>query len=169
MNKRNIVIATAIAATLGTGAVVAGGTYCENGGDGYHQRGHHGAMFGGKGMHRMLHHREDELELTDEQSDSLKAIMKAKRDARGDKRGGRHALMQEAMKLDPMAADYDSRVAELADQVAEMARSRAMEMAEMRKQVAEVLTPEQREEMQAMMAKRMKRMSRHMNGDNDES
>lgn len=166
MNKRNFVIASAIAALLGTGAVVAGGKYCEHGGDGkgYHQRGHQGGMHGGKGMQRMLRHLDGELELTDEQTAAIEAIMDARRDARGDRRGDRHALMREAMKLDPMAEDYDARVAELADQVGEMARSRALEMAETRKQVAGILTPGQREELRSMMEKRMKRKG-HRHGD----
>ncbi len=165
MNKRNIAIASLVAAVLGSGAVYAGSGYCEHksGGHGYHQShgGKHGGKHGGHHMGRMLKKLDGELALTEEQSAALKQIFEARRENRGDKRSERRELMSRGFDLDPTADNYDAQVAEIAEEVAEMARQRTLEMGELRKQVAEVLTPEQRSELRAMMEKRKERRGKH--------
>jgi Spy/CpxP family protein refolding chaperone len=168
MNKRNIAIATCIAALLGTGAVVAGGAYCENGKDGHsYHRGHHGHGHGGMYGKHMVSHLEDRLDLSQAQSEALEDLFRARKESRDLHHDSRRDLISRAVKLDPEAQNYDTEVAKLADEVAEIARQRALEMAGMQKEISALLSPEQRTELRELIQKRMSgKMKRFGESDN---
>ena len=58
------------------------------------------------------------------------------------------------MELDPTAGDYQTDVQTLANEAAELKREQVLHGSELRRQVAQVLTPEQREEMKERAAKK---------------
>lgn len=96
-----------------------------------------------KPKHKKLDHIAQELELTTEQKEQFKAIHQQIDQTR--KSGGGHKVMHELMALDPSASEYTEEVEKIATQKAENTRLRIMEMAQIRAQIHEILTPEQRE------------------------
>ena len=112
-----------------------------------------------------MSHLEGKLDLTDEQSLALESLFESRRSARGEHHLARHELMSRALYLDPGAETYDAEVEKLADEVAEMARQRALEMAEMQKGIADVLTAEQQDELRQMIEKRLERRMKHRGHD----
>ena len=58
------------------------------------------------------------------------------------------------MRLDPASDTYETQTQEIADRVAEMAHDQALLMANVFKQVSEILTDEQREELEPQLCRR---------------
>jgi len=158
MNKRKTLIAAAVAAVIGTGAVYAGSNYCERGGDGHGFGGGHR----GPGLERMISKLDHHLDLTDSQRSSIEEIVSANRDTMKQSRLDRKTLRQKTMGLDPTSESYDADVAALADEMAEMAREMTLSFADIARQVSTVLTPEQRQEAREMIQHRMERMEKRM-------
>lgn len=163
MNTRNKIISGILALLVGTGAAVAG----SSGGHHDHNRGwgHHR----GHSVAHMIKRLGKHLDLSSEQKTSLGEIAERNRDAMRANRLQGKTLRNAAMTIDPMAADYDQRANELADQASELAREQALLVAGMYKEVAAVLTPEQREELREMMNERMERMQRRAEKKQDHS
>jgi Spy/CpxP family protein refolding chaperone len=57
-------------------------------------------------------------------------------------------------QLDPTASDYDAKLAEVANIKAAMSSERTLAKGEMRKQMAQILTPEQQAKMKAFKKER---------------
>ena len=163
MNKRNIVVITLVTALVGAGVAVAGSGNCGQGegGHGYHRG--NGGMFG----QHMLSHMQDALDLTDAQSETLENLLETHKSDRSGIHADRREMMSRALQLDPSAGNYDSEVARLADEVGEMARQRALSMAEIQKSVYAVLTPGQQDELRQMLEKRMQRKMKHHKHNDD--
>ena len=154
MNQRNIAKASILMAViLGMGTVFAGSHNKHAGIDrGYHHRHDHlDGMLGDRGTKNPAVHATEDLEVTEAQLDTLKAILENRRQQQGNHQQARRGLMLEVLALDPTAEDFDERAAILADRVAAVARDRALELTGVLKQVATVLTPEQIREMQQIM------------------
>lgn len=141
--KKLILALTTTALLAGAGTTLARG-------HGPHQ--HRGAQ-----MSHML----SSVDATDAQRAQIKTIMESnKTQAKADmKQVGetRRALRE----LDPMASNYNSEVARLADQLADATRQATIDKAAIRAQVAAVLTPEQRATLQAKRAERMQKREEH--------
>jgi Spy/CpxP family protein refolding chaperone len=57
-------------------------------------------------------------------------------------------------QLDPTASDYDAKLAEVANTKAAMSRERTLAKGDIRKQMAQILTPEQQAKMKAFQKER---------------
>lgn len=162
MKKRNLIIAAAVTTVIGSGIAFAGAKHC-GGADG-HGQGHYGKHKIEHIMERLDKH----LDLTDQQELSLQSILEDNKmvfmDARHDKKSFRLAVMQ----LDPSSSEYDASIASLADEIAEQARQRTLQAADIVKQVSTVLTDEQMQKARELIEKRMKKHERHeVNGEVD--
>ncbi len=153
MKKKTIGIVLAAMLTIGAlGAVAA--EVAEHHGHGRGGRmGMHG-MFMGKDM-------ESRLNLTDDQKAKLKQMHERQREqmksqfAEGrEGASGQQALAQEIFKDNPNPAVVQQRVAEMQQRQAAMLTARVQAMQEFNS----ILTPEQRGEMQKMMAERAQKM-----------
>lgn len=138
--------AAALVAT--TTVAVAGGKYCDEERGGHYKKEHHGE-YGMKGE-RKLDRMADYLELSDEQRTEINAIfadradkMKAHRETMGD-------FYQQMRELSPSDPDYVASVKKLADSQAAFMADRMVERAEVKAQIAAVLTPEQQEKFDQM-------------------
>ncbi len=114
-----------------------------------------GQMHRGAHMGRML----DSINATDAQREQIKAIMQSnKEQAKADWKqiaATRRALHE----LDPMASSYSSEVARLADELAQATRQATIDKANIRAQVAAVLTSEQRATLAQQRAEREQRQA----------
>lgn len=138
--KRSM-IAILAASTLSLAAV----TYA--GGHGHH--GKHGG-FGG-GMHRFM--LEQQLDLTAEQEAAIDEIYSAAKQQRKETSAERGDVRQVMMDLSPSDPDYQTKVAALAKQMAAQVEQKMLTHAAMQAQVYELLTEEQRAELDDLKAK----------------
>ena len=155
MKKKTLGIV--LAAMLSLGAVAAvGAEVAERHGHGRHgQRGGmRGGMFMGKDM-------QDRLNLTEDQKAKLKQMHERQREqmksqfAEGPQgAAGHQALMQEVFKDNPNQAAIQQRVAEMQQRQAAALNARVAAMQEFNS----VLTPQQRGELQKVMAERAQKM-----------
>lgn len=110
---------------------------------------------GGKGMMsaRMLEKLDWELELSGEQRDQIRSLMKDKYDAKGDQRQQMKDLRQSMKDLDPASPGYKSEVSKLADQQADAVRQRVLDHAGTYADIYGILTPEQQQEFKELKEK----------------
>jgi len=104
-------------------------------------------------IEKRVEHMQKSLNLSDVQAQKIKAIFQAHEGGKGGKREGKHAMWN----LDPSAADYDQQVNALAEQQGQRLTRSIKERAAVRKEIAAVLTPEQREKAKSMHEKRGKK------------
>jgi len=123
------------------------------------ERGKHG--YGGHGdPGSMMMKLVDKLDLSEEQESEIKAIFENRKTEKEQKQ--RRKVIQELMALDPMSSDYEQKVSAIADEQAEKVREMIVEKAKVRTEIYEVLTPEQREELEEIMAKKMEKIQKKM-------
>ena len=111
---------------------------------------------GNKGQHseRMLKRLSKKLDLTEQQQTDLKALFDSKKDASEGKRESRQALHEAVRNLDPNAADYAAKLAQVKQQAGLAAQNKIDSMMEMRQGLQKILTPEQFTKMQTLKNKR---------------
>lgn len=144
--KRSI-IAILAASTLSLAAAAYAG------GHGHH--GKHGG-FGG-GMHRFM--LEQQLDLTSEQEAAIDEIYSAAKEQRKETSADRSDVRQAMMDLSPADPDYQTKVNELAKQMAAQVEQKILSHAAAQAQVYELLTPEQREELAELKEKLKERFA----------
>ncbi|MGI9311767.1 MAG: Spy/CpxP family protein refolding chaperone [bacterium] len=142
-------------AALAGAIVIAGALAACNVRHDYHHDGdrighaHHGLMLG----ERMIKRLSRKLELDDAQRDALRTVAEDARPSlmrmRDQLRESRRAMLD----LDPNAADYDDRVAELASQHGALASEMTRKAAEIKATLAEVLTAKQMERLTKMLSR----------------
>lgn len=148
---RKSIIIGITAAVIGTGTLAAGMAAA---GDGWgrcgdRDGGRHGkhemmGEYGHKGM-KQMRYIASELDLTSEQRDQFKELMRDQRDAMFDKRDAMHDMREDLRELDVTAADYDQQVAALTAQAQQQAAELVQMKAEQKKLMFSILTPEQQE------------------------
>ena len=153
MNKRNVLIAATTAAVIGSGIAYAGSK-----------------RYGGKHeispAHRVDHvvmKMDKRLDLTDAQETEIRTILLSGAEQFASVKDTRRKLRQAVLTLDPAAADFDSQVDSLANEIAETFRQKTVETAEIMKQVSGVLTEEQADKAKKIIA----RMMEHRNNRRD--
>jgi len=143
--KKTVLVSAMIATLgLGTAAVSVAGDHGK--GCGWGKKGNHSGMMM-RGGHSLADRLEGPLNLSKEQVAQIDEITdtqyKAMRDSRRAKRDDFKALME----LDPTSDAYNAEVSKLAQQAGERAAAKVEARAAVRAQIAEVLTPEQREKL----------------------
>ncbi|MES0371285.1 MAG: Spy/CpxP family protein refolding chaperone [Mariprofundaceae bacterium] len=154
MKQRSKVVLT----TVGVLAIV-GITTAAIACDGDRERGKH--RYDGAKVEKHFERMKEHLNLTDQQALQISAVFEAKKNAKSDHRSERKAMRQAVMKLDPSAADYEQRVDQLAREQAETMVQKIKAHAQTRKQIHDILTPEQQEKAEEMHEKRMERSKDH--------
>ena len=99
------------------------------------------------------------LDLTDAQETEIREILLSGAKQFASVKDTRRELRQAVLTLDPGAADFDSQVDSLANEIAETVRKKTLETAEIMKQVSGVLTEEQAQEAKKLIT----RMIEHRN------
>jgi len=154
MKKKTLGIV--LAAMLSLGAIAAVGAEVGEHHGGRHGRGGmrgHEGMFMGKDM-------QERLNLTEDQKAKLKQMHERQREqmkaqfAKGEGRADHQALMQEVFKDNPNQAAIQQRVAEMQQRQAAALSARVAAMQEFNS----ILTPQQRSELQKLMAERSQKM-----------
>ncbi len=161
MTKRNRIIAGVLALLAGSGLALAGSSGCEGFGRGHDSYGH-GGRHHGPMLERMIGKLDHHLDLSDQQQQSLQQILEQNSENISNHRQQRRALRQQGLLLDPTSDTYGPQTEELANKVAEMAYDQAITMATVYKQVSEILTAEQREEMRELMENRLEKMGKRI-------
>lgn len=112
----------------------------------------------GERHYEKMEHLADKLDMTDEQEIQLKEILKsAKADSKANKTS-RREMRKEMMMLNPDDPEFMVKVEAQADVVASQVKAKMLSFAKVRKDVYAILTAEQKQEMQTLMEKRMKKM-----------
>ena len=144
MTKRNWIIASLLAGTLGVAGVAQA---C--GGPGGHHRGDHQ---GDRIMHVIK-----KLDLTEEQRETIRSIKSESRDQMQAKRDEMQKIRQ-ALREQSRAVEFDAnKVRELADAKSKIMADITVQKIQDMHQVRKQLTPEQLEKFDAMKDKRSKR------------
>ncbi len=94
------------------------------------------------------------LELSDSQREQIRGFLKAQREQGQSDRKAQFELRRSFELATPGTAQFQSLTQQLADAEATEARNRVQQMASLRSQVYGVLTPAQRSELAAELAKR---------------
>ena len=148
MKKRNLIIASIVAGTIGLAGISYASDYrgdrehCEY--KGGHHRGHHDGH--NKGMKYMM----KELDLTSEQKKIFREIKKENREQMLANRDKMKELRKELHKLST-AEKYDaSKVRELADKKASLMSDMIVKRAESMQKLRKELTPDQIEELEEL-------------------
>jgi Spy/CpxP family protein refolding chaperone len=138
--------------------------------DNDHKKGHRYEQ-GNKGEHseRMLKRLSKKLDLTEQQQTDLKALFDNKKEASEGKHASRQALHDAVRNLDPSAADYASKLAQVKQQAGLAAQNKIDNMMEMRQSLQSILTPEQFTKMQAFKEKRSEHGKRGKHGKRGEN
>jgi len=163
MNTKRLFLTSLLASSLviGTAAYASSGSGKSCGGK------HGGGKHAGKPTAEMMQKRLDrmagKLDLNDAQKQQLKALFDNKQANRESKKAERDALQEQMSQLDPTADDYDQKLADFANTKSELVRQKTIAKGEMRKQMAQILTPEQQAKMKEMRKGR-KGGSRHGHG-----
>ncbi len=123
--------------------------------DGERERGKH--RYDGAKVEKHVERMKEHLDLTDQQALQIRTIFEERKSARSDHRSERKAMRQAMMKLDPAASDYEQQVEQLAREQAETMVQKIKAHAETRKQIHDILTPEQQQKAEAMHQRRMER------------
>ncbi len=146
MKKINKLFTTAIiAGTLVTSTAYAGGFFGK-----MHHRG--GDML--MPIERMIDH----LDLSDEQESQAEEILKQARSSTENLGEMRHQMFQKIIRNSPDSVDYMNVVEQQAETISAKVKEKVIFMATVRQDIYKILTSEQKEEMEAHIEKRMKRM-----------
>jgi len=121
-----------------------------------------GGHAGGHNPERMLQHMTEKLELDDTQQDQVESILSENLTAAQADRE-RMTVIRDQLKGMRESFDAD-RAKRLADELGEITSRLAYDMASTQAQLYEVLTPGQREQMDAMQAVREQRMQKRRTG-----
>ncbi|CAA0107782.1 Uncharacterised protein [BD1-7 clade bacterium] len=149
MNKT---LKTLTAVTLSAGLLLGTGAAMAKPGHGGHGDNNYRAYFN-----------QEVLQLTSEQRDEIKTIVKkAKTEGRAQREAHRQVSIA---KLDPTAADYQTQVEAIADAKAAMVKQRILKQAQVRADIYQILTPEQREKMLKLDEYRGKQKGKHHHGE----
>lgn len=97
------------------------------------------------------------LDLSDDQRLQIDSILDANKADGQALRQRSKALREQMAELDPMAADYSTETQMLANQAAELKREQVLHGGEVRRQIAAVLTEEQRTELKTRMEAKRER------------
>lgn len=100
----------------------------------------------------------DKLDMTDQQEAQLKAILERAKDDKKANKMSRRTMRQEMMSISPDDPEYMAKVEKHADVAASQVKVKILKSALVRKDIYAILTDEQKQKMQAMMEKRMKKM-----------
>lgn len=124
----------------------------------------HAGPFGGHhNHHNPLEKMLDSVDLTDQQETEAQRILDAL-PAKPHQRGG---MMKELLVLDPDDADYLDQAEKSARKAGEQVTERINAMAKARKDIYSILTPEQKAEIDKRIQKKLKRMEKHRQYDED--
>jgi len=158
---KKTVLISAIVATLGLGTLATNSFA-----DGYE-----GKKCGGKGLRSMMHYGhsiadrlEEPLQLTKEQVTKIDEITDAQYKQMRDSKREKRDLYGAIAELDPTSPDYDAEVDKLAQQAGERVEQMIQSRAEVRQQIAAVLTPEQQEKMKTLKSEMKEKWEGHRRG-----
>jgi Spy/CpxP family protein refolding chaperone len=161
--KRNTII-TAIAAAAATIALLSGPVAAWNQGDQNGYRNHPSSMQGpGKHQRPGRHGQHDrgilaavqQLDLSDEQRQQIAALMEEKREDRMDQRNERQADRSQLHALISAESLEPDAVAAYAEERAQATKERIIERVETGRKIYQLLTPEQRLELESMRQQRL--------------
>ena len=163
MKKRNVIIAAAVTAVIGSGIAFAGAKHCRDAGAGWH------GNFGENKIEHIVDRLDSHLDLTDQQELSLRSILEENKAEFFDAHQARKSFRLEIMQLDPSSSDYDAAVASLADEFAAQVRQKTLQAAEIVKQASAVLTDEQLQKVRDLIEQRMDKYGHHKVDGNSQS
>lgn len=110
---------------------------------------------------QLLHRLGDELELTDEQRQTIKGLLESARPNMQAMREQARESAELLRKTQPDDPNYTNVVAQASQQAAELAGRLVTDGSQLRSQIWTVLTPEQRTELQTLQDKFPKRVREH--------
>lgn len=152
-----LIIPTVIAAGLFTASMA-------NADSGWFGKGKH---YGSEHHYERMEHLSDMLDMSDDQETQLKAILKNAKEQGKANKVSRRGMRQAMMSISPDDPQFMTKVEEQADIAAANMKAKMLHFAQVRQDVYAILTEEQKQKMQRMIEKRMKKMERRW-GDDDE-
>ena len=118
------------------------------------------AKDGHRGMEHKLEYLTEELNLTTEQQAQLAETMGDRKKSMQDSKQVRHEIRKELMKLDPAAADYQTKLDSLVLKAQEQAKEMVLNKAEQKQALFSVLNEQQRQELNQLQDKWQSKMEK---------
>lgn len=118
-----------------------------------------GPFHGKHGMSNPLEKMLDHVDLSEEQEQDVQSILEALPEHPRKKGFG---MMREMILLDPQQADYDEQVENHASQISERVKQHIKLLSKARKDIYAILTPEQRQDIEEAIVRKMERMDKRM-------
>ncbi len=112
----------------------------------------------GENHYERMEKMSDMLDMSDEQEAQLKVILKSAKEGKKESKGSRRETRKEMMLLSPDDPEFMAKVEKQADMAASHMKAKMLTFAQVRKDVYAILTEEQKQKMQRLMEKRMKKM-----------
>lgn len=119
-----------------------------------------GPFHGKHGMGNPLERMLDHIDLTDQQEFEIAEILKTLPEGKKHKKG--FHMMRQMIELNPDDSDYLDQANEKAEQAGEMMTKHIKAVAKARQDIYALLTEEQKEELEEVIARKMKRMAKRM-------
>ena len=120
---------------------------------------HAGPFHGRHGGGHPFEHLLDHIDLSDSQSEQIEAILS--RNEGKEKGKHRFDMMKEFAAMDPEDPDYLTKVEQKADEAAEKMKAHLVDMAKTRQEIYAILDAEQKQELDEVIERKMKRMAKH--------
>lgn len=112
----------------------------------------------GENHYEKMEYLSDMLDMTDEQEVQLKEILKSAKEDKKANKISRREMRKEMMLLSPDDPEFMVKVEAQAELAASQMKAKMLSFAKIRKDVYAILTEEQKQKMQRLMEKRMKKM-----------
>jgi len=125
--------------------------------------GGHGMIGGGMGKQGMLHPLErmlDHIYLTDQQEIEVAVIVEKFKTEDGIRTG--FSVMKEIVSISPEDASYNEQVSQQAELAAQRIKQKIVDLAEARKEIYSILSEEQKQELNDLIERKMRRMEKRM-------
>lgn len=113
----------------------------------------------GEDHYERMEHMSDMLDMTDEQEAKLKEILKSAKEDKKANKTSRREMRKQMMLLNPDDPDFMTKVEKHADTAATHMKEKILRSAKVRQDINAILTDEQKQKMQRLMEKRMKKMA----------
>ena len=160
MNARRLFLSSLLVSGLAFSSIATadqGGKMCKK----------YGKMNGANSaeyMEKRLDRMSAKLSLSDDQKQQVKAVMESKAVTRNALKERKQAIREEMKSLDPTAADYETKLRQVAAKKAALTEEATIARGMGRQQMAGILTAEQRAKMKEMHERKGKRWGKGGHG-----
>lgn len=130
---------------------------------GHHHQGQHGLMTFGEGMFDRFYKITDHLDLTEAQEQQVDTIIKSAKAKLKPDENFRSEMKNFIVEIKPDDPAYEQKLQEIAEDISVKAKEHVLLMGQVRRDVFNLLTEDQRTDLDQWISKRAERFAKHHN------